>query len=61
MPPLDPIESCSYEGRVLLALQCLKCDASLSVQHVALVYNVSRTTLTQRRAGTQSQRNTHPY
>jgi hypothetical protein len=60
MPPPDPIQSCSLEDRILLAVQCLKCDALLSIQHVALLYNVPRTTLAQQRAGTQSYCNTYP-
>jgi hypothetical protein len=60
MPPPDPIESCSLKDRILLAVQCLKCDASLSIQHIALLYNVPRTTLARRRAGTQSYCNTYP-
>jgi hypothetical protein len=60
MPPPDPIESLSYEDRVILAIQCLKSDASLSARHVASVYNVSRTTLTRRRVGTHSRRDIHP-
>jgi hypothetical protein len=56
MPPPDPIESLSYEDRVILAVQRMTSDASLSVKYIASVYNVSRTTLTRRRVGTHSRR-----
>jgi hypothetical protein len=45
---------------VILAIQLLKSDASLSLRHVASVYNVSRSTLTNRRVGMHSRRDTHP-
>jgi hypothetical protein len=56
MPPPDPIESISYKDRVILAVQRMKSDASLSVRHIASVYNVFRATLTRRRVGTHSRR-----
>jgi hypothetical protein len=60
MPPPDLIGFCFYEDRVILAVQCFKSDASLSVRNVASMYNVSRTTLTRRRVGTRSQRDIYP-
>jgi hypothetical protein len=41
MQPQPDTESLPYEERVILAIQLLKSDASLSLRHVASVYNVS--------------------
>ena len=60
MPPPDHLELLSLEERVILAVQSMKSDASISARHAALVYNVPRTTLRRRRVGTHSQRDTHP-
>jgi len=39
------------EGRVILALQALQDDKSLSISATAKIYNVNRMTLTRRRTG----------
>ena len=46
----------SKEARVILALEALKNDKNLSLREAAKIYNVSRTTLTQRRAGKPARR-----
>jgi hypothetical protein len=60
MQPPPDIESLSYEDRVILAVQLIKSDASLSLRHVASVYNVSRNTISNRRAGMHPRRDTYP-
>jgi len=45
------IPSTANESRVILALQALEDNKSLSVLAVAKIYNVNRMTLTRRRAG----------
>ena len=52
--------STSDESRVVLALQALQDDESLSVLATAKAYNVNRMTLTRRRAGRLSRRDTTP-
>ena len=52
--------STSDESRVVLALQALQDDESLSVLAAAKAYNVNRMTLTRRRAGRLSRRDTTP-
>ncbi|RYN85670.1 hypothetical protein AA0119_g13236 [Alternaria tenuissima] len=45
-----------YEDRVILAIQAIREDASLSERRAAAIYNVRRSTLHDRRAGTTSRR-----
>lgn len=45
------MDSPSYEARLLLALKALKANKNLSIRAIAKIYNISRTTLTQRRDG----------
>ena len=54
------LESLSKEEETKLAFQAIKKPQELSVRRAAIVYKVPRTTLQQRRARTQSTRNTHP-
>jgi hypothetical protein len=46
----------SKEAQLQLALQAIKCDATLSQRRAATIYNVSQATLSNRRAGTPLQR-----
>ena len=48
------------EGNIQLALQAIVQDATLSVRQAAKLYNVSRTTLTNRRARIALQRDWKP-
>ena len=48
----------SYEARLILALEAIKKDNKLSVLAAAKTYNVSHTTLRQRRAGRPARRDT---
>ena len=50
----------SKEARVILALEALENDENLSLREAAKIYNVSRMTLTRRRAGRPAQRDTTP-
>jgi hypothetical protein len=52
--------SLSKEEKIKLALQAIKKPQELSVRRAAIVYNVPRSTLQDRRAGTRSTRDTHP-
>ena len=54
------MESNSLETRIILALQALKNDPSLSTRRAAIVYNVPRLTLRDRQSGRQSRRDTQP-
>jgi DDE superfamily endonuclease/helix-turn-helix, Psq domain len=54
------MESNSLETRIILALQALKNDPSLSTRRAAIVYNVPRSTLRDRQSGRQSRRDTQP-
>ena len=54
------IESLSYEERVFLALDKIRCDPKISERRAAVMYNVKRTTLRDRRDGKSSRRDTHP-
>jgi hypothetical protein len=54
------LESLSKEERIKLAIQAIKKPQELSVRRAAIVYNVPRSTLQGRRAGTRSTRDTHP-
>ena len=48
------------EAQVQLALQALQQDATLSLQRAAAIYSVSQSTLSDRRAGRPSRRDTTP-
>ena len=48
------------ESQLLLAIQAIKNDPSLSHRKIAKIYNVSRTTLAQRLRGRQSSRDIMP-
>jgi hypothetical protein len=60
MPQLPDLESLSRTDRLILAIQAMKSDTSLSQRHVAAIYNVSQSTLSTRRAKTPSRRDIHP-
>ena len=53
------LESLPYEDRIILAVQAIKHDASISQRRAAAIYNVSESTLRTRRAGTASRRDTY--
>jgi hypothetical protein len=57
--PLN-LESLPKKDRIKLALQATKEPQNLSVRRAAVVYNVPKSTLHDRRAGKQSTRDTHP-
>jgi hypothetical protein len=48
------------ESQIIMALELMKRDPSLSVRRVAALYGVPRTTLTRRRSGTPSRRDSPP-
>ena len=50
----------SKEARVILALEALENNENLSLREAAKIYNVSRMTLTRRRAGRPTQHATTP-
>jgi hypothetical protein len=54
------MDSNSTESRLILALQALKNDPNLSIKRAAQIYNIPRTTLSDRRAGKQSRRDIQP-
>ena len=54
--PLSTMENSSIESRIILALEALKKDPKLSIQSLASIYKVSRTTLQHRLTGRQSRR-----
>ena len=54
------LELLSREDRVIFAIQAMESDASLSQRRAAVVYNVPRNTLSDRRAKTTSRRDSHP-
>ena len=54
--PTIKMESSSNESRILLAIMALQNNHNLSLRGAARIYQVSRTTLTRRRAGEQSRR-----
>ena len=60
MSQQNNIESLSRENRVILAIQAMKSDATLSERRAAVTYNVHRATLQDRRAGIASRRDVHP-
>ena len=51
----------STEARVILALEALENDENLSLREAAKIYNVSRMTLTRRRAGRPARRDAVPH
>ena len=53
-------KSASSEGQIQLALQAIQRDASLTVRRAAKLYNVPRSTLGARRAGTAPRRDCRP-
>jgi hypothetical protein len=54
------MESLAREDRIVMAVQLLKSDASLSVRGVAARFCVPESTLRTRRARTTARRDTHP-
>jgi hypothetical protein len=56
--PLD-LESLSRQDRVILAIQAIKSDASLSQRRAAALYDVPQSTLSTRRAKTTARQDTH--
>jgi len=54
------LELLPREDRIILAVQALKSDASLSQRRAATIYNVPESTLRTRRAKTTSRRDSHP-
>lgn len=52
--------SLPYENRIILALESLQKDPKFSLRAAAKVYNVDRTTLARRRAGTLARCDTKP-
>jgi hypothetical protein len=54
------LELLPNEDKILLAIKALNLDKTLSKQHAATMYRVSRRTLRDQRAKTALQRNTHP-
>jgi NAD-dependent DNA ligase len=54
------LELLPREDRIILAIQAIQSDASLSQRRAAVIYNVSESTLRTRRAKTTSRRDSHP-
>jgi hypothetical protein len=54
------LELLPREDRIILAIQAMKSDVSMSQRRAAAVYNVPESTLRTRRAKTTSQHNSHP-
>jgi hypothetical protein len=54
------MESTSTESRVILAIQALENNPSLTTRRAVEIYNCPRTTLRDRRAGRQSRRDIQP-
>ena len=50
------METTSKESRIILAIQALKGSQKLSIRSAARIYNVSETTLRERRAGRPARR-----
>ena len=50
------METTSKESRIILAIQALKRSQKLSIRSAARIYNVSETTLRERRAGRPARR-----
>jgi hypothetical protein len=53
------LELLPCEDRIILAIQAIKSDATLSDRRAAAIYSVPRRTLRDRRAGTTSRRDIH--
>ena len=60
MPQRNNVQKPLNEPQIQLALQALKRDANLTQRRAAALYNVSRSTLSNRLAGKQSQRDCKP-
>ena len=60
MPQLPDLESLSRADRLILAIQAMKSDTSLSQRRAAATYNVPQSTLSTRRAKTPARRDIHP-
>ena len=60
MPPPTNAQSIQKEATIQLALQAIKQDVTLSVRRAAIIYNVPRKTLNNRRAGIVSPRDCSP-
>jgi hypothetical protein len=50
----------SRQDRLILAIQAMKSNASLSQQRAAALYNVPQSTISNQRAKTTSRRDSHP-
>ena len=50
------MESLPKESRIILALEAIRNDPKLSVRKAATIYDISRSSLRDRRAGKQSRR-----
>jgi hypothetical protein len=57
--PQPNLKSRPWTDRIILAIQAIKSDASLSLRRAAAVYNVPETTLRRQRAKPASNHNTH--
>ena len=60
MPQQPHLELLPAEDRVILAIQAMKSNASLSQQRATTIYNISRSTLSNRRARMAARRDIHP-
>jgi hypothetical protein len=49
-----------HKDRIILTIQAIQSNASLSQRRAAVIYNVSKSTLRTQRAKTTSRRNSHP-
>jgi hypothetical protein len=56
MAPQPSTQSASNEAQIILAIQALENDASLSVRQATELYNVKRIQLRRQRAGTAARR-----
>jgi hypothetical protein len=54
------LELLSREDRIILAIQAIKSDATISQRRAAAIYDVPRATLHDRRAKSTSRRDSHP-
>ena len=59
MPQQPDLELRPWTDRIILAIQAMKSNASLSLRRAAAVYNVPETTLRSQRAKPSSDYNTH--
>lgn len=53
------LELLSREDRIVLAIQAIRLDASLSQRRAAAIYNVPQSTISDRRARTAARRDCH--